>query len=213
MGTAPIRGQWPACPTGRLGLCTSEKGSLFHFEVAGQGIDAMSLIWPESCPLGDSPTAGVLPRNAPLPGADVWPREPLRPEQQGYPAPGPACPSPTRGSGYRWGAGERAKSLQPPPQRPSLLWRWGLGLSSTEAGQDSAVLFIGFIWRWEVTWGGVHESTRQSGELSHQWLPFGRVDDDRKQTYHVLLGALGRKAALTDGERRRKMLWVARSLG
>lgn len=48
---------------------------------------------------------------------DVRLRELLWPEERRCPAPGPPCPSLTRGSSYRWGAGERAKSLQPPPQK------------------------------------------------------------------------------------------------
>lgn len=137
-----------ACvPHREAGALHLGEGSLFHFKVAGQGMDAMSLIWPEPCPLRNGPRHEFFPEMPLSQEQDVRLRELLRPEERGCPAPGPACPSPTRGSGYSWGAGERAKSLQPPPQRPSLLWRWGLGLSSTEAGQDSVVLFIGFIWR------------------------------------------------------------------
>lgn len=44
-GTMIIWGHWPECPKGRPG-----EDSLFHLEVADKRMDAISFIWPGSCP-------------------------------------------------------------------------------------------------------------------------------------------------------------------
>lgn len=126
-------------------------------------------------------------------------RELLWPAMGGTSSPGmeggePGAPA----AAEEFGGG--AKGLQPPPQRPSpcggggwvpkrLIIHWG---RSGLCGSIYRVhLEVG------VTWGRVHEPTRQSRKFSHQWLPSSRMDRDRTQPNHVLLCALGGEAALT----------------
>lgn len=55
-------------PKGRPGLCISEKGSLFHFKAADEGMDAMSLIWPVMSPQKQPFGQEFFPETSLLPG-------------------------------------------------------------------------------------------------------------------------------------------------
>lgn len=113
-------------PKGRPGLCISEKGSLFHFKAADEGMNAMSLIWPVMSPQKQPFGQEFFPETSLLPGVKS-------------PAEGAAlaCNGGTSSPGMKGGvpgapaaAGEFGGGGEEPPATPTKafpLWRWGLG--------------------------------------------------------------------------------------
>lgn len=156
---------------------------MFCFKAAEEGMNAMSLIWPESYPLRNSPLAMSSSQKRPFSREQkVRLRELLWPAMGGTSSPGmeggePGAPA----AAGEFGGVQRASSHPhkglPPVEVGAGSQR---GPSSIGEGQVSAVLFIGFIWRWELLGAGSTSppgspgSSPISGSLPAEWSGTGR---------------------------------------